>query len=292
MAQLLTFRLADPQNALDTYGAGALIRVERDTVATFATASEITTIAIVAGTTEYEYRDQTGVAGTHYGRWRLSKASPSVAADYSGYLGSYQYGALSGEVISLETAKAWLGIADTDDDPWLPIAIGAINRTIVRTVGIDLGPSPDTTRRLHGRDATEHGTHLWVAGGIRAFTTVEFLEGSTWVDVSTDIMLAPEAWEKPPDQPYSRLAFVDQPTTRSRFPSGIRDVRVTGTAFQTFGWDAWPDDIVQVANVALQRCYAERNAGGMVTESTVSRYIKWDNETLLAYRRLYFPMAA
>ena len=75
-------------------------------------------------------------------------ASPATADDYSGWTGPLLAGALSGEGITLETFKTWADIDDTVDDPWLPLAIGSCNRAIIGPsgVGLDLGPSPDTTR--------------------------------------------------------------------------------------------------------------------------------------------------
>jgi len=290
--QLLTFRLADPQNALDTYGAGALIRVERDTVSTFATASEITTIAIEAGKTEYEYRDQTGVAGTHWGRWRISEASPSTAADYSGYLGSYQYGASAGGVIALETAKLWTSISGTVDDGWLALGVAAMNRAIVRGIGVDLGPSPDTTRYYDGRSAVRHGTRLWIPGGIREFTTVAVTDdsGSNWTTITADVRIGPATHERPYGEPGSYVEFIGSPTTRSSFPTGTDDVRFTCTAFEGFGWDAWPDDLVQAGMAAMQRMAADRAGTGQYpTETDAMRYL--NAKTLAYYRHLYFPMA-
>jgi len=294
MAALLQFNLSDPQDAIDTYGTGALIRVERDTVSTFATASEITTIVIVAGVTEYEYPDQTGVAGTHWGRWRISKASPSVAADYSGYLGSYRYGDPAGQVVALETAKAWLALDGTADDGWLALAVGAVNTAGVKAVGVDLGPSPDTTRtyELEGPDGqrltVRHDTRLWIPGGIRAFTTVEVSsDGTTWVDVTTDVRIGPLAQALPYGEPGAYIEFKSSATSYASFAS-YEYVRITGTAFATFGWDAWPWDLVQDAVAAVQRMSLDRARGGMYpSEVAAMRYLHlplWHS-----YKRMYFP---
>ena len=143
MAALVRVSITDPQNILDTYGTGALYRIERGSSSAMSDASEITAAEVSNDGTEYEYRDQTGVAGTHWYRLRYSKASPSVASDYSGYGAVFQAGALSGEVITLETFKTWADIDDTVDDPWLPLAIGSCNRAIIGPsgVGLDLGPN-------------------------------------------------------------------------------------------------------------------------------------------------------
>lgn len=295
MAALVRISVADPQNVLDTYGSGAVARLERSTSSTMSGASEITTIAVVAATREYEYRDTAGTPGTDYYWYRFSKASPSVADDYSGYSAIVLAGALAGEVITLERAKDYLGIEDTVDDAWLPVTVNAINRSIIRDVGIDLGPAPDTVRTYDARDAVDGWTVLYIPGGIRTFTAVEVSEdGSTWTAVTSDVRIGPLVFQRTPGEPGAYIEFAPYVTGGVSSFWGYRYVRITGTAFATFGWDAWPADVEQVALVALQRAAAERamGGGGLPTESTVSRYIKWDASVLWHYRHLYRAMAA
>lgn len=276
--QLVRIRVDDPQNILDAYGAGAKVRLERDTSAAMAAPSELATITVVAGTTEYEHQDTTGVPGTHWYRTRYSKASPSVAADYSGFSDPWQAGGLTGTVITVESAKNWAAIADTDDDTWLPLAVGAINRAIVGHIGVDLGPSPDTTRTY---DAT--GRRLWVPGGIRAVTTVEdSSDATTWTAVTADVRIGPLAQQRPPTEPGAYVEFLPH---LARTFSGY--VRLTGSAFGTFGWAAWPDDLVQCALAGLQRMVIDRDRQGQYpSETTAMRYL--DRKVLDAYRFLYF----
>jgi hypothetical protein len=296
MAALVRLTVQDPQNVLDTYGAGALIRLERDTSSAMSGATEATTIPVVAGTTEYEYRDTTGVAGTHWYRSRYSKASPSVGADYSGYGPVFQAGAAAGEVITLETVKTWADIDDTIDDGWLALAVGAVNRAIVggNGIGVDLGPSPDTTRTYdletaEGRRATVRGdTRRIIPGGIRAFTTVEVsVDGTTWVEVTSDVRVGPAVHERAPGEPGSWIEFKPHVSGGLWSFAGYRYLRITGIAFQTFGWDAWAMDLVQAAVAALQRMSLERDRNGQFpSETNALRYL--DPRLLAHYRLMYF----
>jgi hypothetical protein len=293
MAARVELDVQDPQDVIDTYGTGALIRIERDTVVTFATATEIATVAVVAGRTEYEHRDQTGVAGTHWYRSRYSKASPSAASDYSGYSAPFKAGDPGGQVIALETAKTWANMEGAADDGWLALAVGAVNRSVIRGIGVDLGPSPDTTRTYDAVDATDSCRRISIPGGIRAFVTVEVsTDGLAWTDATSDVRIGPLIHSRPYGEPGAYIEVAPYSTTLSSF-HGWYYVRITGTAFQTFGWDAYPEDLVHVATVALQRMMAERSMGGAnPTESTASRYLKWDAATIAHYRAMYFPMAA
>lgn len=290
--QLVRVSITDPQNVLDTYGALAKYRIERDTVETMATASEVTTGTVVGGTTpqtEYEYADPTGVAGTHWYRVRYSTASPSVAADYSGYGAVFQAGSPAGQIVTLETIKTWTSIGDTTDDAWLSMAVNAMNRAILRAIGVDLGPSPDTTRTYDACHAVRNWTRLWIAGGIRAFTTVEVsTDGITWTDVTTDVRIGPSAQARPPGEPGAYVEFRPYTASCSSFV-GYVYVRITGTAFATFGWDAYPDDLVQAAVAGLQRAASDRDGrGSFPTETDMARYL--NPATIAYYRNMYFPL--
>lgn len=281
--QLLTFRVADPQNVLDTYGAGALARVERDTVSTFATATEITTFAIVAGTTEYEYRDQTGLPGTHWGRWRISSASPASAADYSGYLASYQYGANAGAITTLEQVKNHANIpaTDTTDDGRLALYVASTNGELIRRLGFDPSPSPDTTRTYDACDAQLYGTRLYVPGGIRAFTAVEVsTDGSTWTAVTSDVRVGPLSHARLPGDPGWFIEFKPYTTGGITSFDGYVYVRITGTAFETFGYPYIPDVLSKLADMIVLRMWNDRQAGTL-SSPTPSKFIYPDDAAML-----------
>lgn len=298
MATLVRWHIDDPQNVLDTFGAGALSRIEKSDDYTPATAgsatwSALTTVAVVATTTEHEYAHSAGVAGTTWYRIRYSTASPTLSTHYSGYGPVFQGGAPGGEVITLEVAKTYLGISDTDDDPWLPYAIGAINRAIIRRIGVDIGPSPDTTRYYDGCDAVRDGTRLWIPGGIRAFLTVAVSTdgGTTFTAVTNDVRIGPNAHSRPAGEPGAYIEFKSTAAISgawSCFPDGTDNVRITATAFEGFGWSAYPDDLVQAGLAALQRLNADRSGrGAFPTETDAARYL--NPVTMSHYHDMYFP---
>lgn len=293
MATRVTLTVDDPQDILDTYGAGALARLERDTTSAMTGATEVTTVAIVAGTTAYEYRDADGTPGDDWYHWRFSTATPGVADDYSGYGPVFQAGAPGGEVIVLETVKTWQDIDDTEDDKWLPIGVGAMNRAIIRGIGVDIGPSPDTTRTYDACDAVRDGRRLWIPGGIRSFTTVEVsYDGTTWTDVTASVRIGPSAQARPAGEPGAYVEFKPYVSDGVASFSGYVYVRITGTAFATFGWDAYPLDLVQMATSAFQRMYADRDHQNPAfpNETDAARYL--NQSTLAYYRRMYFADVA
>lgn len=194
--------------------------------------------------------------------------------------------------ISLAAYRAWASITDTTDDAWLTTGADAFNRAVRSAVGVDLGPSVDTTRYYDGRDAVRDGTRLWVPGGIRTFLTVaiSYDAQATWTTITADVRIGPVASQRPYGEPGSYVEFVYAPTTASRFPSGTADVRLTCTTLLGFGWAAWPEDIVQDALSGLQRMAMDRNRSGgspYPNETNAMRYLSRD--LLRGYRAMSFP---
>jgi len=196
-------------------------------------------------------------------------------------------------VITLANYKTWAGIADTDDDGWLAMAIASVDRAISGSIGVDLSSSADTVRTydLIGPDgrclATNDETRLWIPGGIRAFTKVEVSsDGTTWTEVTTEVRVGPLAQYRPSSEPGDYIEFKPYTTAYGSF-AGYVYVRITGTTLVTFGWSAWPDDLVQAAYVAVQRMSRERDSQGQyLTETNALRYL--DKNLLNAYRWRYF----
>jgi hypothetical protein len=292
MAQRLKLTVPDPQDIIDTYGAAPLMRIERSsdyTVADPGSAnwSEIGTKVVVAGTVEYEYIDSTGVAGTHWGRTRFSIASPDSADDYSGFSIPFLYGALPGGPLSLETAKLWGSYDGTADDSWLALAVDAVNRAGISLIGVDLGPSPDTTRDTYlASDVKQDGKRLYIPGGIRSFLTVSTGDGTTWTAITSYVRVGPVSHSRPPGEPGSYIEV--RPEASVRLDASYY-IKVTATAFEGFGWDAWPMDLVQDALAAVQRMSLDRARGGNYpSEIAALRYLHaplWRG-----YGARYFPM--
>lgn len=196
-------------------------------------------------------------------------------------------------VITLANYKTWAGISDTTDDLWLAMTISSVDRAILGGIGVSLDSSADTTRYYDGRDATDGGKRIWVPGGIRAFTTVQVSTdgGATWDTVTNDVRIGPKAQDRPTSEPGAYIEFKDWSAivgSWAFFPTGTDNVKVTGSTNATFGWSAWPDDLVQAAYVAVQRMSRERDAqGAYPTETNAARYL--DRELLRSYRLRYFP---
>jgi hypothetical protein len=291
MASLVRVNIADPQDVIDRLGAGALYRIERATTSAMADTTEVGVGLIEAGTTEYEFRDPTGIDGSHWYWSRYSTGTPGGDSDYSGYSAPQQAGAPGGQVITLETAKTWCNIGDTVDDAWFPYAVGAMNRAIIRSISVDIGPSPDTTRTYDACKATQEGRRLRIPGGIRAFSTVEgSSDGTTWTAITTAVRVGPLAQARPYGEPGGYIEFKPYNAMASTFLA-YSYVRITGLAFATFGWDAYPDDLVQAALSGLQRMILDRRGqGNFPTETDAARYINAD--LICDYRGMNFAGVA
>lgn len=279
MATLLTIPVGSPQDVIDRFGTGSLIRVERGTWPALSDATEQTTIAIVAGTNGYEWRDPTGIASTHGYQVRFSSATPSLATDYSAYSDPVQAGELL-EWTSLEEVKLWVDIDDTEDDTPLRQAIEATNAYITQCVGRFLGPSTDTTRTYRRLEPGDGGRLLWIPGGIRSFTTLELRRRSTeaWETVTSgDVVVGPPSWELRSGQPYAWLEFIDDPTgSWLSFPIH-GEMRLTGAAFG----HASPDpNGAQIARTAVTRMWGHRLEGAL-RNPTPSKFVYSDDMEVL-----------
>lgn len=288
MAALLTITVLDPQDILDTFGAGARVYISRGTTDDVDDADDFTSVAVLPSTTQYEVSDASGTPGTDRYFLRYGTSSPSVSDDYSDWVGPILAGSVAGGPLTLETVKTWGNIDDDDDDPWLPLAFGACNRAIVMGIGVDLGPSPDTTRTYDADQAVAKGQRLWIPGGIRAFTTVEVsTDGTTWTAVIAQVRVGPSTHSRAPGEPGAYIEVI--PGQTLRFDDYLF-VRITGLAFQTFGWEAWPMDVVQAGVAAVQRMSLDRGRrGDYPNETNALRYL--DMRVIHAYRSLYFPGA-
>jgi hypothetical protein len=292
MAALLTITVLDPQDILDTFGSDARVYISRGTTDDVDDASPVSSVAVIAGTTQYEYSDPAGTPGTDRYWLRYGTETPSVADDYSAWTGPILAGALAGGPLTLESYKTWAYEGSTPqndvaDDGWLTIAIGAVNRAIVggNGVGIDLGPSPDTTRQYDAEEVVRDGRRLWVPGGIRSFLTVATGDGTSWEDISAYVRIGPLAHSRPTGEPGAYIEVI--PGQSHRLDTSYF-VRVTATAFAGFGWDAWPMDLVQAAVAAVKRMVQDRQMRTEYpTETNALRYL--DPRLLAHYRNRHFP---
>ena len=293
MGAIIDITVDSPQDKIDVFGTGALIYINRGTTDDVGASSQVHTIAIDPATVLYQWADPAGTPGTDRYWFRFGKSTIVTADDASGWTGPLLAGALGAGPLTMETLKNWAAITDTVDDKWLPIALNAINRAVIRGVGLDLGPAPDTVRTFDGDSATQRGQRLRIPAGIRAYVTVEISSdgGATWDDVTSAGRLGPKACEMLSGDPYDYLEFKDQAAITGSytwFPPGRDNIRITVTAFEGFGWSAWPWDLVQDALAAFQRLQLDRQRlGSYPTETSAMRYLT--KELLAAYRDRYFP---
>ena len=185
-------------------------------------------------------------------------------------------------VITLTSYKTWAGITDTDDDLWLQTAVDAVVAAGLSIIGVDLSPSADTARTF---DVCDADRRVGIPGGIRAFTAVEVsTDGTTWNAVTSDVRVGPLSHLRPPDEPGAWVEY--EPHVYGTF-SGYHYVKVTGTTNITFGWAAWPDELVQDALVAVQRMTKDRDQqGAYPSETTARRYLNMP--LWRGYRARYF----
>lgn len=281
MATLLTVTVQSPQDEIDRYGTGALVRIERGTSVAMTDAAEIATVAIVAGKNGYEYRDSAGIAGTHWYRVRYSAVSPDGDDDYSGYSDPQLASDLL-EWCSLEDVKYWLDIPETDTDDDTPIrqALAATNAYITQCVGRFIGPSTDTTRTYRRIEPDEDGRVLWIPGGIRSFTTLELRRASTdaWETVTAgDVELGPPSWDLRPGQAYQWLEFIDDPTgSWLSFPYH-GELRISGARF---GPEMPDPSAAQIARTVVTRMWEAREEGSL-RNPTPSRFVYSDDRDVL-----------
>lgn len=292
--QQIVINVDGPDDLLSGYGAGALIRVERDTVAAMSGASEITTIAIVTGTVRYEYWDATG-ASTHYYRTRYSKASPSVSTDYSDYSDVFRVSTPPLAYVTPDMLKLQLGITDASDDGLLGLICGRVCSYIESTTKQPIGPIASTTYLYDGDGLTRLFTPTPVdaatlgIGGLRAISLLEVAPttAGTFVTLaSTDYFLR---GRKGVVGPYRWVCLSDQPAgSYTTFPKGRATVRITATA----GWSEIPEDLTEAAlNIAKVAWNAHQHGDQSVIgmdESgvpVIQNYVGGrDRETLKRYR--------
>jgi hypothetical protein len=257
MAQQIVLHVQNAGDLLATaaYGAGAVARLHRDTTAAFAAPTSVTTVALVSGTDRYEVWDADGTASSWY-RFRVENSGGTEVSDWS-----VPFQVLTQQPIAtLAGVKLRLGAGATpvDDDALTP-HIKAVNDAFIRHIGYYPGPSTDTTRTYHGRDAVRNGHRLWIPGGIRTLTgmTVGASTGATaTAATSTDWSLGPTPTRS--GEPYWYVEWVDVTTGNwSHYPFGFGNVVMTGL----FGWASVPDELIEWAESQVVRRWKARATG-------------------------------
>lgn len=289
--QKLILDVDDPDDLLDGYGTGALIRVERDTSESMATSAEITTIPIVVGQLEYEYWDQTGTPADYY-RVRYSKASPLLDTDYSDYSPVFQ-ATTPAQYTDLFKVKSQAKIEDDTDDAFLIDAIDAADAWMRGEMhGIFIGPSTDTSRTF---DLPKASRTVFIPGGVRSVSSLQIREytgGPLQTILASDYVLRPQAWQRLAGMTTDRIEFVDSigiTGSYTHFYAGYGTAVVNSTAF---GPEKVPPDLSRIATTVVIWLHRSRAAGeGAVIgnidtgELIVNRVLTpFDGWTLQRYR--------
>lgn len=233
----VTFTVDDPAGLLATYGAGALLRVER--AATEAGVYvEIGTVAIDAGSTEYTLWDPAGAATSWY-RWRASDAGDTTYSAYSdAFQGSDAEDTSSERYAPLSAVLA--GYQQTvPDDARTRLDNSLLDATdqISDLVGLAFFTGSAETWTINELVVSPSG--LCVHDGIVSLTTVEVRSSvhSDWVELEANEWELVPALKSGYPSFHIRLTGID---ANPRWPCGATSaVRLTGIR----GWPAVPRSI-------------------------------------------------
>lgn len=266
------------------YGAGAVIKVQRDTTSAFAAPTTVTSIALVTATEAYSYWDVNGTVSSWY-RTRYENSGGTVTSDWST---AFQPDA-SRLYANPANVKARAGIPDATDDELVTSICNAANAYIENYTGRILAPltSSDATYLFDG----DGRPMLRISLGVISITTLEiayYTGGGFTTLAATDYFLLPRAHERPQAWPATQVWLSNIPNSGFlAFPIGFGNVRLTGR----LGFPAIPDDVAEVAEIIAVRAYKAR-AGGQgeqvgadeMGRPIISRFVSArDRETLDSY---------
>lgn len=200
-----------------------------------------------------------------------------------------------GAYATLSAVKSRLGITGTSDDALLQAILDQVNTWIETACGRVVAPRAESQLVLDGdlAEDDECGVRrrLPCPFGVRSLTKLEVAlrTGGSYTEVpAADWYLRPHAHLRRPGWPATLIVLTDIPTgSISRFYPGRDTIRLTGS----FGWDAVPDDLAEVAEVLAVRTWHARSSGQadvVGTDETgapiVSRLLSArDRETIARY---------
>jgi len=268
MAATVLVQVPDPDDVLATYGAGALVRLERADASDFAGAVEIASLDVTSGVLQYSYFDAAG-SPTKWYRTRYSTATPALPADYSAYGPGFQassgpsYASLSQFLLTFQQ--------EIDDERRLQRIQQALEDStaeINSTLGYDFFQHPDTGVDDFVFDS-RGGSLLHIPRGMVVVGDValSFNEGVSYQTLASDEwMLEPVVPAPGRPQFFLRLLkgkrFPGFPTWG--YPTGHAGVKLIDSVL---GWPAVPADAIE-ANLARARqlTAADPGAGGIEPE--------------------------
>lgn len=241
--------------------AAARFRLDRDSTAAFSAPTEVATTALVSGTDRYETWDSGGTTTSWY-RFRIEDDGDVGLSAWSTPFQVLE----RQDIATLASVKLILGTGATStDDDVLQFLVDNVNGAIVQRLGYYPGPSDDTSRTYHGKDAVNDAKRLWLPGGVRSITTLTIganTGASQTAATATDYVTGPASYLLRPGEPAHYVEFVDVTTGAwSSFPFGYDNVTITGL----FGWGAVPDDLAYWATwLAVQYWKTRASNTGMV----------------------------
>lgn len=261
MAQQIIINVDDPDDILVGYGAGALIRVERDATSTFGAPTEITTIPIVSGQTQYEYWDAAGADTA----WYRSRYSAAGGSPYSGYSDAFQPGSPR-LYASLDSLREYLVLPNNDRDNLLLDLLRQATDYLTGKMGRDCFRHPAISGDELRLYAGSGDGYLDVPEGIIALTGIRVAGGTggSFTDlVATDWRTDPRTTDT-----YvgvggglypmpSRAVELTDVAGISEWYTGEDTVELTGS----FGFPAIPS-MVEKATLDLAREWYRQGPGG------------------------------
>lgn len=262
MAQQILVNVDDPDEIIAGYGAGAKVRIERDTTAAFVSPTEIATLTLVSGQTQYEYWDGGGADAS----WYRSRYSATAGAPFSTYSDPFQPGAPTAYA-SLNSLREYLDLPDDSKDNMLVDLLRQATDYMIGKMGRDCfrhPPISGTETRLLSVDW--RSSDLDVGAGIISLDLIRVAAGTggawTSLTAATDWRLSGGG------QPYigvggamftvpSRYIELTDVAPLSRWYTGYDVVELTGA----FGFPAVPS-LVEKATLDLAREWYRQGPGG------------------------------
>lgn len=261
MSQQIVINVDDPDDIIAGYGAGAVVRVERAADAAFSSPTELVTLPIVSGTTQYEYWDAAGLDGS----WYRSRYSASGGAPFSGYSDPFQAGAPS-TYATLDSLREYLNLPDNSRDNLLTDLLRQATDYLIGEMGRDLFRHPavsgEETRLFNGPSSSM----LDVREGIISLSGVRWSGGTggEYTDLDAPSWVLYPQFRRPyiavggaqAVEPAAGIALTDIATVSTWF-YGVDTVELTGV----FGFPSIPS-MVEKATLDCAREWYRQGPGG------------------------------
>ena len=269
--------LPDPVGVLaaGVFGPGALIRIERADLAlippyALGAYAEVHTTAIVAATVAYSWWDPAGIGTSSY-KWRVSKATPGIPADYSDYSAPFAGSNPAGAILprSYASLERTLALFETTSLSANRIArfataLGVATDELIGEAG-DYFYHPTSGTTAWTPSAIDiDGDVLHAHYGIVSLATLDFADAAgSWTTLTVDVDYAVRGTgaREGPDllgiEPYFHIELIG--TTYRLFLRHPERIRLTGVR----GWPAIPEALAEACTTrARQLAYADANYSG------------------------------